>query len=58
MLRERAIMGQIVTSKAEMRVKDKVGILVFLAGIVILLVSIIRERIFIRRRERYKEVEK
>ena len=51
-------MGQIVTSKAEMRVKDKVGILVFLAGIVILLVSIIRERIFIRRRERYKEVEK
>ncbi|MFQ5720903.1 MAG: anti-sigma factor family protein [Candidatus Aminicenantales bacterium] len=36
----------------------KVGILVFLIGIVILLVSVIRERIFIRRRERYKEVEK
>ena len=30
----------------------KVGILVFLAGIVVLLVSIIREHIFVRRRER------
>jgi len=36
----------------------KIGILVFLAGIVVLLVSIIRERIFVRRREHYKEVDK
>lgn len=36
----------------------KVGILVFMAGIVVLLVSILRERLFVRKRERYKEVEK
>lgn len=36
----------------------KVGILVFIAGIVVLLVSVIRERLFVRKRERYKEVEK
>ncbi|MBN1221717.1 MAG: zf-HC2 domain-containing protein [Candidatus Aminicenantes bacterium] len=36
----------------------KVGILVVLGGLVVLLVSIIRERIFVRKRERYKEVEK
>lgn len=36
----------------------RVGILVFLGGMVILLVSIIREQFFVRKRERYKEVEK
>jgi len=36
----------------------KVGILTILSGIVILLVSIFREQIFVRKRERYKEVEK
>ncbi len=36
----------------------KVGILVFMAGIIVLLVSVIRERLFVRKRERYKEVEK
>ncbi len=36
----------------------KVGILAALAGLVILLVSIGRERIFVRKRERYKEVVK
>jgi hypothetical protein len=36
----------------------KVGILVLLGGLVVLLVSIIRERIFVRKRERYKEVKK
>jgi predicted anti-sigma-YlaC factor YlaD len=36
----------------------KVGILAALAGLVILLVSIGRERIFVRKRERYKEVMK
>ena len=36
----------------------KVGILAVLAGVIILLVSVLRERIFVRKRERYKEVEK
>ena len=36
----------------------KVGILVVLGGIVVLLVSLFRERFFVRKRERYKEVEK
>jgi predicted anti-sigma-YlaC factor YlaD len=36
----------------------KVGILAALAGVVILLVSLIRERVFVNRRERYKEIEK
>ncbi len=36
----------------------KVGILAALGGIVVLLVSILREQIFVRNRERYKEVEK
>lgn len=36
----------------------KLGILAFMAGIVVLLGSIIRERLFVRKRERYKEVEK
>ena len=36
----------------------KVGILSALGGIVVLLVSILREQIFVRKRERYKEVEK
>jgi len=36
----------------------KAGILVFLGGIVVLLVSLIREQFFVRKRERYKEVEK
>jgi hypothetical protein len=36
----------------------KVGILSALGGIVVLLVSVLREQIFVRNRERYKEVEK
>lgn len=36
----------------------KVGIIALLGGLIVLLVSIIRERIFVRKRERYKEVEK
>ncbi len=36
----------------------KAGILVFMAGIIVLLFSVIRERLFVRKRERYKEVEK
>lgn len=36
----------------------KIGILAALGGLVILLVSIGRERIFVRKRERYKEVVK
>jgi len=36
----------------------KVGVLALMGGVVVLLVSIIRERIFVRKRERYKEVEK
>lgn len=36
----------------------KIGILTVLAGFVVLLVSVLRERIFVRKRERYKEVEK
>ena len=36
----------------------KLGILTAMAGIVVLLVSLLRERLFVRKRERYKEVEK
>jgi len=36
----------------------KAGILTILGGIVVLLVSLIREQFFVRKRERYKEVEK
>ena len=36
----------------------KIGILAALAGLVILFVSVLRERIFVNRRERYKEIEK
>lgn len=36
----------------------KVAILSVLGGLVVLLVSLARERIFVRKRERYKEVEK
>ena len=36
----------------------KGGILCAIGGIVVLLVSVARERIFVRKRERYKEVEK
>jgi predicted anti-sigma-YlaC factor YlaD len=36
----------------------KVGILAAMGGIVVLLISLARERLFIRKRERYKEVEK
>jgi predicted anti-sigma-YlaC factor YlaD len=35
----------------------KIGILSFLGGVVVLLVSFLRERLFLRKRERYKEVE-
>jgi len=36
----------------------KIGILAFMAGIVVLLVSLAREQLFTRKRERYKEIEK
>jgi len=36
----------------------KVGILTLMAGVVVLLFSLIREQFFVRKRERYKEVEK
>lgn len=36
----------------------KIGLLGLLAGFVVLLVSVGRERFFVRKRERYKEVEK
>lgn len=36
----------------------KVGILTILGGVVVLLVSLLREQIFVHKRERYKEVEK
>jgi predicted anti-sigma-YlaC factor YlaD len=36
----------------------KAGILIFLGGIVVLLVSLIKEQFFVRKRERYKEVER
>ena len=36
----------------------KFGILAILAGLVILFVSVLRERIFVNKRERYKEIEK
>lgn len=36
----------------------KIGLLAVLAGFVVLLVSVGRERFFVRKRERYKEVEK
>ncbi|MDH4257755.1 MAG: zf-HC2 domain-containing protein [Candidatus Aminicenantes bacterium] len=36
----------------------KIGILSILGGLVVLLVSLLREQLFVRRRERYKEIEK
>jgi predicted anti-sigma-YlaC factor YlaD len=36
----------------------KGGILVLLGGSIVLLVSVLRERLFVRQRDRYKEVEK
>ena len=36
----------------------KVGILAFLAGIAVMLASLAREQFFVRKRERYKEIEK
>ena len=36
----------------------KIRILISLAGIVVLFVSLLREQLFVRKRERYKEVEK
>lgn len=36
----------------------KVGILTALGGVVVLLVSLLREQLFVHKRERYKEVEK
>ncbi len=35
----------------------KVGILAFIGGVAVLLVSIIREQFFLRKRERYKEID-
>ncbi len=36
----------------------KIGILAVLGGVVVLLVSLLREQVFVQKRERYKEVEK
>ena len=36
----------------------KIGILALLGGFVVLVISVLRERLFVRQRERYKEVEK
>jgi predicted anti-sigma-YlaC factor YlaD len=36
----------------------KAGILLGLGGVVILLVSVVRERVFVSKRERYKEIQK
>ncbi len=36
----------------------KVGVLTFMAGLVVLLVSIGREKLFVDKRERYKEIQK
>jgi hypothetical protein len=36
----------------------KIAILCVLGGLVVLLVSLVREQLFVRKRERYKEVEK
>jgi hypothetical protein len=36
----------------------KLGIFVFLAGIAVMFVSLLKEQLFVRKRERYKEVEK
>ncbi len=36
----------------------KGGILCGLAGVIVLLVSLVRERLFVNKRERYKEIEK
>jgi len=36
----------------------KVGILAVLGGLAVLFVSVLRERIFVNKRERYKEIEK
>lgn len=36
----------------------KIGILSFLAGIIVMLVSLIKEKIYVRSRERYKEIQK
>lgn len=36
----------------------KIGILSVLGGLVVLLVSLLREQLFVRKRERYKEIEK
>jgi len=35
----------------------KVGILALMAGVIVLLVSIIREHLFLKKRERYKEID-
>jgi len=36
----------------------KIGILSVLGGLVVLLVSLLREQLFVRKRERYREIEK
>jgi predicted anti-sigma-YlaC factor YlaD len=36
----------------------KIGILALIAGLAVLFVSLLRERIFVNKRERYKEIEK
>lgn len=36
----------------------KIGILTVLGGVVVLVVSMLREQVFVQKRERYKEVEK
>ncbi len=36
----------------------KIGILALMGGFIILLVSLLREQLFVHKRERYKEIEK
>jgi predicted anti-sigma-YlaC factor YlaD len=36
----------------------KVGLLIFMAGIVVMLISFVKEQLFVYKRERYREVEK
>jgi len=52
----KAVEGIIVDASTPLLLK--VGILTLLGGVVVMLVSLARERIFVRKRERYKEVEK
>lgn len=52
----KAVEGIILDSSISLLLK--IGILTGLGGVVVMLVSLLREQIFVHRRERYKEVEK